>query len=231
MSIAPAIYDWPSRIRARSGFFRVGPEVIDGGMTISSALISNATPGGRAILQAEFDTLAACANGMGSWLASLMATQAVFRVPIRVTPQLLSGADLGLDITAADERLGLPFDNDENWDNDFGWAFDPAGTALTGAIEGTTVLTLDSALDPLPFFGKAIGVGDCAYLVFDAESDGTMLTLTVMPPLRADVAAGDLIKFRPTMLATVLDPSAFLDVFKRNRWFQPGAITFVEALL
>jgi hypothetical protein len=228
MTIAPTIYDWPAAaVRFRDGFFRVAPQVVDGGMTLSSALIAYGVPGGRAMLQVDFATLPACAGGLGSWLATMMATQAVFRVPIRVKPQLLSAAELGI---ADDDGDGIDWDNGQPWDNGFGWAFEPGIGAVAAVAEGSTVLSIGAVtFDPSLFLGRATGAG--AYLVMAAVATDTGVDLTVTPPLRADVAIGDFVTFRPNLLATVQDASAFLELFRSNRWFQPGSITFVEALV
>ena len=100
------------------------------------------------------------------------------------------------------------------------------------ALEGATKVIADFGdLQPNLGHGHAIGLAGTTYGVDDIEYSGSLATITVTPPLRKDVAAGDFLSFRPVMHAVCSDPSAFKSMFDVSGVIRPGSITFVEALI
>lgn len=232
--ITPTILDWPSAIVPAGQMFYAGGQSVDGGFTTGGTLIAAPEAGGRAMLQAQFSAFGGWGGRVNarliSWLFSKIANQTIWRFPIARSPQLVSAMDLGLDPALDDD--GIPWDNDQPFDNGFNWLFEPAVEVTVAALEGSTSITLDlTAYGDVLQYGHLIGHHGRAYHVdeIDYPGDGAA-TLTVSPPLREDVGIGDLITFRPTMLCTVQDPSAFRAMFAPAGIIVPGSLTMLEAL-
>jgi hypothetical protein len=231
--ITPAVYDWPGSIVPFTQVFYTGGGAQDGGLTVGGALSRTPEVGGRAVLEASFNAFGGASDPrLLSWLFSKISNGNVFRVPIARSAQLVSAADLGLG--AALDRDGVPWDNGEPWDNGMNWAFDPVAEVDVGAAAGAIGATLDlsglddEALQPGHLIGHA---GRCYVLDTIEYAGGGTADITVSPPWRVAVVAGDLITLRPSMLATVQDPKSFRAPFRPGRIVMPGAIVFTEALI
>lgn len=234
MSLSYKVYDWPPLIRSRQ-FFHAGGQAFEGGFTSGGARVMTPEPGGRGILNIEFNLQLRDmkANPIVSWIGTMIANGNIFRIPIGCTPQLVKALDLGLSV-GGDE---LPWAADgmmpeAPWDNGQNWAFDILADAASTALAGTTTLKLDMG-DLLPGLrhGHLIGHEDVTYLIEDIEYEGSIATITVNPPLRKNVSQGDVITFRPKMLGIARNPEAFRSLYEPSNLIRLGSVEFVEALI
>lgn len=228
------VYDWPWTVRPRDQLFHVPGQATEGGFTVGGARTLSPEVGGRAVLKWTFDTQReqSEAGRLYSWLISKVSNGSVFRLPVGNSKQLASAEALGIAAPAGANSRGLPWEGDILWSNGQGWEFDPGVMTVGTALEGSTVLTVNfGTLLPGLWHGHVIGIAGRAYKVDDIEYDGSIATITVTPPLRADVAAGDFVTFRPKMYGVCVDPSSFEALFDVGIWIRPGSITFAEAII
>lgn len=228
------IYDWPPSVMPSDQLFRVPGQAKQGGFTTGGARIMSPETGGRAMIEWTFGTQkeAGEAARLYSWLISKVSNGNVFRLPIWNSRQLVRPSDVGLSLPDGFDSHGVPWDDDIYWDNDAGWAFEIGAATTAVALEGTSTVIIDfGALLPGLGHGHVIGIADRAHLVDDIEYDGPVATVTITPPLRADVAVGDFVTFRPVMYGVCVDPESFKALFDRGMWIRPGSITFAEAIL
>ncbi len=239
MSVSPEIFDWPASMVSARSLFLAGGQAAQGGQTLLGQNITTPEPGGRASLRMDFSTLKTERdNRLSAWVASKVTTGAIFRVPLFTSHQLVSLADLGLSPTTAELATGISFETVETgdtayWDNDYGWAYEPVVLASAAGTEGDNTLVLD-----LSDYGEALQVGHVighmsrAYMVDAISYDGSnVATLKVSPPWRQNIAIGDVITFRPTMLGQVADASGFAGMFELGFLVKPGMVTFTEAMI
>lgn len=234
MSLSYKVYDFPLIWRGKQ-LFHAGGQAFDGGFTSGGARVLTPEPGGRGILSMEFTPQQnAPADPIVSWLSTMIANGNIFRIPISFTPQVVPLPELGL---GGKNDVGLPWaasglTPEVPWSNGQNWAYDVfAGAAATG-LAGAVVIKLDmGSLPPALRHGHLIGHEDVTYLVEDIEYDGSIATLTVNPPLRKDVAQGDLITFRPKMLAVARNPDSFRGLYEPADIIRLGSVEFVEALI
>lgn len=231
--ITPTIYDWPESIVPASALFYAGGQVRDGGVTAGGVLVLHPEPGGRAIVEMQFNYTADEADRvLASWLFSKVSNGNVFRFRLPPSLQLVTAEDIGLDAPEGYEESGIPWDGDVYWDNDLGWEFEPGVFASAAALEGETALMVDMAgLAPGIRHGHVVGICDHAYMVDDIEYDGDAATITVNPPLRGDIDTGDFVTFRPRMIGTVSDPATFRAMFEYGFLVRPGSATLTEVLV
>jgi hypothetical protein len=217
------IYSFPC-LPIVAGVFVAGGESVAGGMTLGGALVENPQPGGRAVYEA---TLGNTQRGsFDSWLMSAAQNRRVFEVPIYRSRQLIAAADLGLI------EQGQLWDNDQPWDNGQPWAFDPVAEAAAAALEGAASLDIDmSPYGEVLQVGHVFGVGRRAYIAMDVSYDAGVATVTVAPPLRESVAAGDLVRFRPVMLGTVANAREIVAQYRNRRTLSGRPITFEEVFV
>jgi len=235
MITAPTIYDWPSSVRPSAQLFYAGGQMQDGGFTSSGARVGYPEPGGRSFLDLEFSYQRnASPDTLVSWLMSKIANGNLFRVTIAQTPQVLNDEDLGLSDASTGGLLWaaeglLPA---RAWDGGNLWEFEPGAVAGAAALDGTTTLTVDMGDLPAALkVGHVIGIADTAYLVDDLEWDGSVATITVDPPLRADVSADDFITLRPKMVCFATNPENFRANYRPANDILPGSIRMTEAIL
>ena len=233
MSLSYKIYDFPLIWRGKQ-LFHAGGQAFEGGFTSGGARVLTPEPGGRGILNMEFAVQQNCpADPIVSWLSSMIANGNIFRIPISFTPQLVKLPDLGL---SGSDGEGLPWaasglSPEVPWSNGQNWAYDVFAGAASTALAGTVTLDLDfGTLPPVLRHGHLIGHDDVTYLVENIEYDGSIATITVNPPLRNTVARGDLITFRPKMLATARNPDSFRGLYEPADIIRLGSAEFVEAL-
>ena len=234
------IFDWPSAVSPWKQAFRAGGAAQDSGFTLGGSAILTPEAGGRAWLDAQFSYTGGIKGRLVSWLLSKIMNGNVFRVPVARSAQLVSALDLGLPFTY--DQFGNPWSNGLPWGSRFNWQFEPCIVATADASEGSTTVSVDlgsttvsvdlGVIGQVLNFGHPVGhLGRC-YVIDDiAYGAGTLATLTLNPPLRVDVTAGDLFTLRPSMLATVPDPTGFQALFEPGGVIQPGTISFREALL
>lgn len=234
MSLSYKVYDWPPLIRSRQ-FFHSGGQAYEGGFTSGGARVLTPEPGGRGILNIEFNLQLRDmkANPIVSWVGTMIANGNIFRIPIGCTPQLVKLTDLGVEVVAD----GLPWASDGMlpegpWDNGQNWAFDVGAGAASTALAGTTILEIDMGeLLPGLRHGHLIGHEDVTYLVEDIAYDGSVATIAVNPPLRKPVSQGEFITFRPKMLGIARNPEAFRSLYEPSNLIRLGSVEFVEALI
>lgn len=233
MSLSYKIYDFPPIWRGKQ-LFHAGGQAYEGGFTSGGARALSPEPGGRGILNIEFTAQQnAPADPIVSWLCSMIANGNIFRIPISFTPQLVKFPDLGL-IGAGD---GLPWAAvgtapEGPWDNGQNWASDILAEASATSLAGTVTLSVDlGTLPPALRHGHLIGHDDVTYLVEDIEYVDSVAAITVNPPLRNTVAQGDLITFRPKMLAIARNPDSFRGLYEPADIIRLGSVEFVEALI
>ena len=233
MTIDVEILDWPAAVAPSAQIFHAGGQVFDGGFTGGGYAGVQPEPGGRAFLEMSFDTMKGeDASRMASWLMSRQRNGTVFRVPIRRTPQIASLAALGLSDLAAYQARGVPWEEGQPWDSGVNWSLDIVGTATVDALDGVTQIVVDlTGLNRGLKFGHLIGHNSIAYHIDNIVYAGDVATISITPPLRNDMAAGDFVTLRPTMLATALDPDSFKAMFNSAGHIRPGSIVMAEALL
>lgn len=234
MSLSYKIYDFPPILRGKQ-LFHAGGQAYEGGFTSGGARMLSPEPGGRGILNMEFTVQRNCpAEPIVSWICSMIANGNIFRIPISFTPQLVKLPDLGLSVSDA---AGLPWaasglTPEVPWANGQNWAYDVFAEAAATALAGTVTLELDfGTLPPALRHGHLIGHDDVTYLVEDIEYDGSIATITVNPPLRNTVGQGDLVTFRPKMLAVARNPDSFRGLYEPADIIRLGSVEFVEALI
>lgn len=233
MSLSYKVYDFPPILRGKQ-LFHAGGQAYEGGFTSGGARMLSPEPGGRGILNMEFAIQRNCpADPIVSWICSMIANGNIFRVPIDYTPQIVRLADLGF----SGMNDGLPWaasgmTPEVPWSNGQNWASDVFAGATSAALAGTVTVSVDFGTLPLVLrHGHLIGHDDVTYLVEDIEYDGTVATITVNPPLRHTVAQGDLITFRPKMLAVARNPDSFRGLYEPADIIRLGSVEFVEALI
>lgn len=233
MSLSYNVYDFPPILRGKQ-LFHAGGQAFDGGFTSGGARVLTPEPGGRGILNMEFAIQRNCpADPIVSWICSMIANGNIFRIPISFTPQIVPLSDLS--VSGLSE--GVPWSEagmtpEGPWENGQNWASDVLVEAVATALAGTVTLVVDFGSLPLVLrLGHLIGHDDVTYLVEDIEYDGTTATITVNPPLRNTVAQGDLVTFRPKMLAVARNPDSFRGLYEPADIIRLGSAEFVEALI
>jgi hypothetical protein len=245
--VTDVIYDWPSSVVAAKQLFFAGGEAVDGGLTSGGARALSPEPGGRSWLQVEFayqDN--ALSDPLVSWLMSKIGNGALFRIPVVRSPQLVPLSALGIAIAEYDamrrfglsqevvpsELDGLPWQNGQPWENAMCWAFEPGAVISSAAAEGTTALILDMGDQPNGLqCGHVFGVGGILHKVDMIDYAGSVATVTVIPPLRRDVQAGDFVSFRPSGVFSAVDADGFRALYEPAGLIQPGGVKFMEAIL
>jgi len=231
--ITPAIYDWRTSIIPRDQLVMAGRAAQSGGMTLGGALTSYGVAGGRTVLDMAFNTLKSEANVDASWTYSRVMADAILRIPIRRSVQLVPTADLG----GADLLDGVPWAGGQPWATGENWAWSPFAPLAAAALRGAASVSVDmGSLGQVLRIGHVVGfLKDgipTAHVVMDIAYDGEdVATVTVQPELRRGLDAGDPLLFRPSMLATCQNPDSLAATFSYGRYTQPGGARFVEALL
>lgn len=232
MAITPIIHQWPESVAPINQVFQANGASTAGGMTLGGAMTENPSPGGRARMSFVFSPLAMReSNEAMSWLASMMGNGAIFSVPIYNSVQLVPEADI-FGVAAnnffdtADPYSAIAI---RRWE-----PFVPvSATALAGAVTMTADLSeLGKVLRAGHVIGFRSGTYDFSHAVKSISYDGgSIATITIEPPLRRALTAGDKMHLRPKMLATVENASEVVQPFTSGRHMTPGPARFVEALV
>lgn len=131
--------------------------------------------------------------------------------------------------TANDDNVDVPWDDGNNW------SYGAMPVPVTSeALEGTTIVVVDMSLfGPILKVGHVIGFEDNAYLVDDIEYDENTATITVKPPLRRDVEAGDDISLRPVFTGSISNGSEIRAAYEAANvgHVQPARIIFTEVII
>ncbi|MBN8292803.1 hypothetical protein JI664_12585 [Rhodobacter sp. NTK016B] len=233
MTYAPTIYDWRKVCAPLNQVVRAGGSSDAGGMTLGGASVQYPRPGGRIALTMDFATFATVEqNEAASWTISRIMAGALMRIPIFRSVQLVPAGDL-----SGSDEPGIPWANGEPWANYENWAWNPSAYIPAVALKGAETFTLStnglaSALRIGHLVGFHIDGYDFAHVVMeiDPNGDGTS-EVTVAPPLRRSLAIGDRMRFRPTIIATCINPDEVVGTFQYRRRMQFGQARFVEALV
>ena len=234
MAVTYKIWDFPN-LSVSKQVFHVPCAVFDGGFTSGVARISSPEPGGRAVLELQPALSVNEFNApLVSWLMSKINGE-IFRVKLAKTPQIIRADALGI----ASGGAGVPwaaegFYADSTWDNDILWTDDVAFYAAESAQEGATVLVVDlTGFDDAIKPGHVIGHGESCYMVNDLDQLGNTATLSVTPPLRRAVSAGDLILTEPVFVGSISNGSEIRATYdaSNNGHIQLNRIVFNEVVL
>ncbi|GLQ36755.1 hypothetical protein GCM10007908_03750 [Rhizobium albus] len=223
------LYDWPASLIPSKGIARFVSTVEEG--RVSRRVFENdaAIPGGRVQMSMEFAYWQRTVDIEAvSWLTSKLRGN-IFRVPIPPSVQVARNADLGLAST--DYLAGIPFDGDVFFDEGVGFDFEPTLDTIGTALEGTTSVVIDETRWPgLLRYGKWIGIGFGAYHIADLDRSGSTVTVEIEPPLRRDVAAGEFVSLRPSLICQARDASSFASMFEPADLIQPGSLVLTEVI-
>lgn len=223
------LYDWPRDIVPAKAMIQFVTTVEEGRVSRATYETSAAVPGGRAQLMMEFDYTrqAPPPMEMYSWLCSKLKGN-IFRVPVPPTAQIARDADLGLPDHAYSK--GIPFDGGAYFASGVGFAFDPTVDTAGTALEGETEIAIDETRWPgLIRYGKWIGIGFGCYHVEEAIRDGSIVTATVNPPLLRDIAAGEFVSLRPSLICQAPnDISSFVGMYEPGDLVKPGSLTMTQ---
>ena len=236
MTINYKIYDWPLSIKPTEQLFYSGGQAVEGGFTSGGARMMYPEPGGRSVLELTFDYQQNYnPSPIVSWLITMIRNGNIFRVPIRYSPQLVSRDDLMID--AGLELNGLPWaeagqTNEGPWGNNKNWLYTPAVEANATSLEGSVTFKVDfSTLGDIVQLGHLIGHLDYTYLVENIEYIGSIATITVNTPLRKNMAQGDFITFRPSMLCVARNPDTLKGLYNSADLIKLGSLELLEVIL
>lgn len=222
------LYDWPRCIIPSASIIRDSGNVIDG--FVSRASYENDRPiaGGRQQLRMEFHTVSPERATVYSWVVNNLR-KGRFYVPVRNAPQLATSAA----IAAAEAAYisGNPFSTGSYFSTGYGFLFNPTVDVAAAALEGTDEIVLDESRWPGALVqGKVFGVGRAVYHVDDIVRDGDVATVTFHPPLRRDIAEGELATLRPKMVCKPADIGSFVVPFDRYGYARPGTLVMNEVV-
>jgi len=196
--------------------FHVPGAAIDGGFTSGAVRIMSPEPGGRGFLEMELAMRPGeWESPVASWLMS-MGNGEVFRVRLAPTPQ----------VCGARSRTGVPWQPDVLWSGDVPWQGDVAAVFAANALEGVTTVRVTTGASLQR--GHVIGHGGTTHIIKDVEGD----TLTISPPLRRNVTAGDMALVRPFFTGTISNIAEIRATYDRsnNGMIQLGKIILMETI-
>lgn len=231
MTYTPVIHDWRPTCAPIDQLFRAGGQAVAGGMTLGGVSVENPEPGGRAELLLNFAAFVTEETNLdASWTVSRILNGSVMRIRLWNTVQLVSEEALNVPDIGQEWANGQPWANDENW------RANPFALVTATALAGASSFTVDmSVIGQVLKVGHVIGFlkdgYDFAHMVLDIEYSSGVATVTVEPPLRRDLAADDLMLFRPSMLVTCRNAREVAGNFARGRTMAFGAARMVEALV
>lgn len=221
------IWNFPT-VPVSKQLFHVPGQAQDGGYTSGAVHMLSPEPGGRGVLELQLSLqVREWEAPLASWLMS-KGNGEVFRVALVKTPQLITAQSIRTPSFNA-----YPRDEDRwhapNVPADLQTVF------TIGALEGSTVVRIDMLqIGPVLKHGHVLGHGDHTYVVDDIAYDSQLqATVTVKPPLRKNVIAGDRCLFKPYFLGTISnigEVRATYDAELRGA-IQPGKIVFAEAIV
>lgn len=236
MSITYKIWDLPT-LPVRAQLFYAPGQAFEGGYTSGGIRVTSPEPGGRAFLETELSLQTTEWDApFSSWLMS-KTNGDIFRIKLVATPQVVPALALGVIVP---ESRGVPWAAEgaydrSPWDNGRNWALgDTAAVTVGISLEGSQYLTVDlTGFGPVIKHGHVIGHSDNSYMVDDIEYDGDIAVITVKPPLRANVIAGDLVLFRPNFLGSISNGAELRASYEAMNVgnIQPARIIFSEVVL
>lgn len=178
------IYQFPA-FRVESQLFHAPGAGYDGGLTAGGAQLITPEPGGFSVLEVApgvSDT--EWVNPASSALMSRISGQ-ILRIRLSATPQIAWSRER-LD------HLDFEFRNPGGAQNDAHTTFTQPG------LKGAVTVSIDMAqFGRLLREGHVIGHAFDTYLIDEIEYVGTVANIIVKPPLRRDIAPGDICFFTP----------------------------------
>lgn len=222
MSLTYSVKTFPT-FPIRAQLFHVPGAAFEAGYTTGGARITSPEPGGFSILEIQPALqVNEWSYPAASWLMSQASGQ-IMRLRLAPTPQIVRA---GAGVTWDD---GVLWSNNETWDGDV------VGVYESDSLAGTQTVTIDmSLLGQVLQQGHVIGHDFSAYKVdaisYDADN---IATVTVVPPLRKNVTAGDIVFFRPYFTGQIINASDFRTTYdaSENGNIQLGKIVMTEVLL
>lgn len=227
MTITQTVYEFPSFSLEKQLFYVTGA-ALEGGYTSGGARIVTPQPGGFGMLNV---TPALQTNEwnypLSSWLMSKTNGQ-ILRIKLAPTPQICFSL-------AARSAPGIPWDTELHWDSEYLWDADLSGFYVATALQGSTTLQVDmSTFGRILQSGHVIGHKNSTYLVDDVSyTGGNIATIKVTPPLRANVAIGDVAFFRPFFTGMITNPTEVITPYDagNNGTMQIPKILLSEVIL
>lgn len=224
------LYDWrESILPSKAVIVNVGA-VQDGYVSRSSYQNDVGIPGGRVRVDMTFDTQRIASGPDYSWTVSKLKGN-IFRLPYGIwqTPQVAQDGDLGL--ARGYLSRGVPFSSGALFSGGSGFRFTPTLETAGTALEGNNTIAIDETRWPgYLAYGKWIGLGRGAYHVEDIDRDGVIATVTVGPTFRRDIAAGEFVSLRPSVVCQARDISSFVAMFDNVDMVQPGQLSMYEVI-
>lgn len=225
MSTLYKVWDFPTFPISKQLFYVPGAAV-DGGFTSGGARITSPEPGGFSKLQIQPSLqIGEWTYPLSSWLMSKTNGQ-ILRVRLAPTPQVAG------NVIYSSVPWGNP---DSPWSNNQNWVGDLVASYLTEALQGSNVVVIDmSQIGQVLQRGHVIGHQNVTYLVDDISYDGlNIATVSLTPPLRANVEPGDLVYFRPWFTGSIDAGSDFLTTYDAENVgnIQIGTMTLTEVVL
>jgi hypothetical protein len=219
------IWDFPELPIAEQ-LFHVPGAAVDGGFTAGGMQIISPEPGGRSVLEIRLSLQAnEWVAPWSSWIMSKINGD-IFKVRLGFTPQLIS-TQTGKQISQLPTYLNPVFASDET-------RREIVGTFGTSALEGTTTVQINmTQFGAILRHGHVLGHDNNCYLVDDITYNGMVATVTVTPPFRKNVLAGDECLFRPYFVGTIANGGEIRTAYEASNvgLIQLNRIVFNEALL
>lgn len=212
------IYQFPT-FRIENQLFHVPGAGYDGGLTAGGAQFISPEPGGFAVLEVEPSIKDdEWINPAASWLMSKISGQ-VLRIRLSRSPQ----------IAWSRERIDRL---DHEWENRHGARNDAVTSFTVSALKGSIAVSIDiSELGRLLRPGHVIGHAFDCYLVDEIEYVGATANIVVTPPLRRDIAAGDVCEFTPWFTGRIANGAEVRAAYNNLGHVKPGKIILTEAVV
>lgn len=212
------IYQFPT-FRIQTQLFHVPGRGYDGGLTAGGAQFITPEPGGFAVLEiAPSLSDTEWLNPAASWLMSKINGQ-VLRVRLAKSPQI---------------AWSLTRNNHLDYDllNRAGADSDAATTFIASALKGEVTVKIDiSQLGKMIRPGHVIGHAFDCYLVDDVEYAGDVATITVTPPCRRGIHAGDRCLLTPWFTGRISNGADIRAAYNNMGHVKLGNIVLHEAVL
>ncbi|NOV15871.1 hypothetical protein E5S70_07190 [Ensifer adhaerens] len=162
------------------------------------------------------------------WVTALHAGANATRVPFG-DPDMMTLLEAGISASPAQERLGMPWGNDEPWSNGQNWAVTAPNVGLAAVAEiDTTIIRLQDSFwghrlqpgDYLGFFPLHFGL----YTVTEERGSGEY---RIWPPLRKALTTGDFATLYP-VLAMRLESEDAASAVRGVAYAEEATVTLVE---
>jgi hypothetical protein len=206
--------------------FHVPGASVDGGITSGGARIRSPEPGGFSMLEIQPSLQPdEWSYPLSSWLMSKTNGE-ILRVRLAPTPQVAGARNI---ITS------VPWDSEQPWSNQQNWAGDVSLSYATTALYGTTTVKIDMLnVGEILQVGHVLGHAYDTYMVDEIEYDeNSVATMTVKPPLRRNITAGDDAFPRPWFTGQIVNGEEVRTTYdaENNGFIQIGKIILSEVVI